>query len=284
MLILYPIRVGLSLLIIKRIDNIMYNEIIYSIFNDGSSSNINLLFFGIEPEKEDSIIEYIKKGYHKLSDNHQTNFISVVYNISKYVIPKFSNKYSKHKYTQHQMMGMYAHKLRLNLTYKETVDDFRSSSEKRKILKLKTFPDASTLQRFFKKSKQKWFNQINEIILSFYNLKPEIIALDGTGFTSDQGDIYYRKRAKKKRISYTKNHISIETKYQLILYRQSIKGPKHDSPQAIPNLRAIQKYKSRYIVADKGYDSEKIRTYINDEMKSLAMIPVKKNQKQENTD
>ena len=54
---------------------------------------------GIEPEKEDSIIEYLKKGYHKLSDNHQTNFISVVYNISKYVIPKFSNKYSKHKYT-----------------------------------------------------------------------------------------------------------------------------------------------------------------------------------------
>lgn len=52
-------------------------------------------------------------------------------------------------------MGMYAHKLRLNLTYKETVDDFRSSSEKRKILKLKTVPDASTLQRFFKKSKQK---------------------------------------------------------------------------------------------------------------------------------
>ena len=154
-------------------------------------------------------------------------------------------------------MGMYAHKLRLNLTYKETVDDFRSSSEKRKILKLKTVPNASTLQRFFKKSKQKWFNQINEIILSFYNLKPEIIALDGTGFTSDQGDIYYRKRAKKKRISYTKNHISIETKYQLILYGQSIKGPKHDSPQAIPNLRAIQKYKPRYIVADKGYDSEK---------------------------
>ena len=123
----------------------MYNEIIHSIFNDRSSSNINLLFFGIEPEKEDSIIEYLKKGYHKLSDNHQTNFISVVYNISKYIIHKFSNKYSKHKYTQHQLMGMYAHKLRLNLTYKETVDDFRSSSEKRKILKLKTVPDASTL-------------------------------------------------------------------------------------------------------------------------------------------
>lgn len=87
------------------------------------------------------------------------------------------------------------------------------------------------------------------------------------------------KEQKKKRISYTKNHISIETKYQLILYGQSIKGPKHDSPQAIPNLRAIQKYKPRYIVADKGYDSEKIRTYINDEMKSLAMIPVKKKSK-----
>ncbi|MBQ6219565.1 MAG: hypothetical protein IJJ47_07540 [Methanosphaera sp.] len=71
-------------------------------------------------------------------------------------------------------------------------------------MKLKTVSDASILQRFFKKSKQKCFNQINEILLSFYNLKPEIIVLDGTGFTSDQRDIYYRKRTKKNRISYTK--------------------------------------------------------------------------------
>ena len=46
---------------IKRIDDRMKSETIYSIFNDRSSSNINLMFFGIEPEKEDSIIEYLKK-------------------------------------------------------------------------------------------------------------------------------------------------------------------------------------------------------------------------------
>ena len=60
------------------------------------------------------------------------------------------------------------------------------------------------LQHFKDSSKnqnRKWFNQINEIILSFYNLKPEIIALDGTGFTSDQGDIYYRKKAKKRELA-----------------------------------------------------------------------------------
>ena len=151
----------------------MYSEIIHSIFNDRSSDNINLMFFGIEPEKEQSVIEYLKKGYHNLSDNHQTNFLSVVYNISKYVIPKYSNKYSKHKYTLPQLMGIFSHKIRLKLTYKETIDNFKSSSEKRKALNLKDTPDASTLQRFFKKSKTEWFNKISDIILSFYDLKPK---------------------------------------------------------------------------------------------------------------
>jgi len=255
----------------------MYSEIIHSIFNDRSSDNINLMFFGIEPEKEQSVIEYLKKGYHNLSDNHQTNFLSVVYNISKYVLPKYSNKFSKHKYTLPQLMGIFSHKIRLKLTYKETIDNFKSSSEKRKALNLKDTPDASTLQRFFKKSKTEWFNKISDIILSFYDLKPKIIALDGTGYTYEQGDIYYRKRANKKRIGYTKNHISIETDNQLILYGQSLKGPKHDSPQAIPNLKMIQKYKPEFIVADKGYDAEKIRKFIMEDMNSLAIIPVKKN-------
>lgn len=255
----------------------MYSEIIHSIFNDRSSDNINLMFFGIEPEKEQSVIEYLKKGYHNLSDNHQTNFLSVVYNISKYVLPKYSNKYSKHKYTLPQLMGIFSHKIRLKLTYKETIDDFKSSSEKRKALNLKDTPDASTLQRFFKKSKTEWFNKISDIILSFYDLKPKIIALDGTGYTHEQGDIYYRKRANKKRIGYTKNHISIETDNQLILYGQSLKGLKHDSPQAIPNLKMIKKYKPEFVVADKWYDAEKIKKFIMEDMNSLAIIPVKKN-------
>ena len=45
-MILYSILVGLSLLIIKRIDSNVYTDIIHSIFNDKSSININLLFFG----------------------------------------------------------------------------------------------------------------------------------------------------------------------------------------------------------------------------------------------
>ncbi len=31
-----------------------------------------------------------------------------------------------------------------------------------------------------------------------------MIVLDGTGYTYEQGDLYYRKRANKKRIGYTK--------------------------------------------------------------------------------
>ena len=39
----------------------------------------------------------------------------------------------------------------------------------------------------------------------------------------------------------------------------------------------IKKYKPEFVVADKGYDAEKIRKFIMEDMNSLAIIPVKKN-------
>ena len=58
------------------------------------------------------------------------------------------------------------------------------------------------LQHFkdsLKNQKTEWFNKISDIIPSFYDLKPKIIALNGTEYTHEQGDIYYRKRANKKK-------------------------------------------------------------------------------------
>lgn len=118
-------------------------------------------------------------------------------------------------------------------------------------------------------------------MLNLFNLKPKIVAMDGTGYTSEQGDLYYRGRTGKKRIAYTKNHISIDTETQLILHWQVLKGPKHDSPMAIPHLKHLhEEYKEiEHVVLDKGYDSEKNRAYIMEDMEAVPHIPTKKNPK-----
>lgn len=65
----------------------------------------------------------------------------------------------------------------------------------------------------------------------------------------------------------------------LIHHSQTLNGARHDSVFSIAAINAIKKYKPRYVLADKAYDSEYLRKEINEETTGLAMILVKKNPK-----
>ncbi len=51
------------------------------------------------------------------------------------------------------------------------------------------------------------------------------------------------EQTKKKRKSYTKNQIAIDTITQVILAQKVARGPRHDSKDAIPTIRKTRKYK-----------------------------------------
>ena len=79
--------------------------------------------------------------------------------------------------------------------------------------------------------------------MSLNDIKADIIALDGSGFTNDYADKYYAKIRQKERKSYIKNHLTIDVKTRLILYYQTSRGPKYDTQFANHALRQIKKYK-----------------------------------------
>lgn len=66
---------------------------------------------------------------------------------------------------------------------------------------------------------------------------------------------------------------------RLILNVQAINGPKHDTQFANTSIRNIKQYKPKYILTDKAYDTENIRTIINEEIGALNIIPSKKRAK-----
>ena len=103
----------------------------------------------------------------------------------------------------------------------------------------------------------------------------EIIALDGSGFTNDYADKYYAIIRRKERKSYVKNHISIDVDSRLILHYAAQRGPRFDTRFALAAIRNIKKYKPKYILADRAYDTEPIRKCINEEAKAEDQIPLK---------
>lgn len=74
-----------------------------------------------------------------------------------------------------------------------------------------------------------------------------------------------------------KNHITIDSEYMLIRHQSVKKGSQFDTVFAISAIRSIKEYKPKYILADKAYDTEKIKKTIIEE--TTAIPQTKKHQK-----
>ena len=112
--------------------------------------------------------------------------------------------------------------LHKNQLYREIIDFIDVSDLIKKYLRIKKVPHFTTIQKFFKRLPSKQIREINRLILSLNDIKADIIALDGSGFTNDYADKYYAKIRQKERKSYIKNHLTIDVKTRLILYISNI--------------------------------------------------------------
>lgn len=114
------------------------------------------------------------------------------------------------------------------------------------------------------------FERITNQLIGNLEIEPKIIALDGSGFSSDYADKYYLKIRGYNVKHFTKSHIAIDIESRMILYSQAVRGPRHDTKFAIAAIRrSLKKYNIQYIIADKAYDTEPIRNCINVEIKAL---------------
>ena len=158
----------------------------------------------------------------------------------------------------------------VQITYGELtyIYNISFSDKLQKYLKIKRAPDYSTLQKFFKRMPTDMFERITKQIIAHFKIQPELVALDGSGFSSDYADKYYSKIRSHDVKNHTKCHIAIDVDSRIILYSQAVKGPRHDVKFVIASIRSLKKYNPQFIIADKAYDKNAIRTCINEEIKA----------------
>jgi len=124
-------------------------------------------------------------------------------------------------------------------------------------LKLKKIPSKSTLHSWLKKFD---LNFIRELFnLTIIDLKPEIIAIDGSGVDTYYKSSYYQKRltdfgSRKPKSPWHKLDIivDVKSKEKFILDFSFLLHPKHDSKVAWQLFKRT-KFKNIDILADKGY-------------------------------
>lgn len=246
------------------------SPVVYRSFRD-----LNLLDFGLKIVDKKSFKSYINGVKSDLEVDELGKFIELSYNYANCFLKKYSSRYSKHLYSQPALFTILSLKIYFNMTYRKIVGFVNHNDRLKRFLSIKKAPNYSTLQKFFKRMPTKIFKHITQAIINKLDLNPKIIIMDGSGFVSSHADKYYTSIIGNDYSHYTKCHITIDATSRIILHTQAIKGPRHDMKFAIPAVRAIKKYKPLYILADKAYDSEELRTCINEELKAEEHIPTK---------
>jgi len=173
----------------------------------------------------------------------------------------YSCKYSKHVYTQHQLLVLVLLKEYISTDYRDFVELIDLMSDVKEKLDLNEIPHYTTLQKFMSRVPSSLFNIILSRILKLFYLRGEnssITAIDATGFTSSYASHYYSRRTGKLRRNFLKTLISVDTKKKIILGWKISQKTDHEIKHANALIRQSNKMRrSECYVMDKEYDSEK---------------------------
>jgi len=194
-------------------------------------------------------------------------------------ILKYSCKFSKKIYTQHQLLLLLILKLKSKKDYREFMEEVAFNNDLYQLLELHGLPHFTTLIKFLKRFDTNLFDRILLQIVYTVEIEEINVGIDGTGFSSSYSSKYLVMRI--NRISSYKNFmklsVAVDTNKQLILCMKSRKSPSNDNKDFIPLLKKLPPVQVNNVMADKGYDCEVNHRFIRDELNAEPLIPVKKN-------
>jgi hypothetical protein len=209
--------------------------------------------------------------------------------IATKVLPLYRSKYSKHTFSQPQLLAILCLMRYEDWTFRETEVRLQEHVELRNTLGLKQTPDYTTFYRFMRRLNIDLIQTaLQEAALQTMKDKPTkraVFAVDATGLAPGAISTFFinRKRDRGKGLPWRywlKWVVVVETKHQLLLAQIAKRGPYNDCALLRPLLDiAHPVMPASMVLADAEFDSERNHKHIRDVHHLKSIIPAKRGKK-----
>src|SRR5574340_11372 len=219
-------------------------------------------------------------------------FARIALQVSKAVLPRYRSRFSKHQFTQPQLLAIRCLMRYEDWTFREAEVRLSEHHELRQTLGLSREPDFTTLYRFLRRLDGPSIDRaVDETVRRMrggrgHAPRRSQVAIDSTGLAQGAVSTFFVRRLHhhgQKPLPWRhwlKWVVAVDLDQQFVLSQLARRGPWNDCA----NLPAVVEAASKQtrigvVLADAEFDSERNHTYIRQHLGAKSVIPAKRGKK-----
>lgn len=216
-------------------------------------------------------------------------FARTALEVMRDVLPAYSGKYSKHTFTQPQLMTILCLLRFEDWTFREAEVRLSEHSDLRRALALERVPDRTTLYRFMRRVSDEMLDEVLVAIATRltprrkgHKRKKAVAAVDATGLAPGSISTFFINRRTDRGEGLPWRHwckwtIVIDVLRRCVLAQAARQGPYNDCATLRPLVSAAHEVTPvGLVLADAEFDSERNHRHIRDVLGADSIIPAKR--------
>jgi hypothetical protein len=205
------------------------------------------------------------------------------------VVPPYGSKYSKHTFTQPQLMTILCLMRFEDWTFREAEVRLSEHSDLRRALGLERVPDHTTLYRFMRRVTDEMLDEVLTAVAQRLvprrrgrKRKKAVVAVDATGLAPGSVSTFFINRRTDRGEGLPWRHwckwtIVIDVLRRCVLAQAARQGPYNDCATLRPLVSAAHEVTPvGLVLADAEFDSERNHRHVRDEIGADSVIPAKR--------
>jgi len=213
-------------------------------------------------------------------------FARVALQVATQVLPPYRTRFSKHQFTQPQLLAVLCLMRYEDWTFREAETRLQEHQELRAALQLRAVPDYTTLYRFLHRLEDDTLDHgLSETVRRLRRRKRRAVsvAVDGTGLSYNSVSTFFIRRMEQhagrspRHRHWLKWVIVVDVQQQILLAQRAHQGPGSDV-RYLPGLLdvAARGAPIRLVLADAEFDSEPNHQHIRQRLGAQSIIPAKR--------